>query len=127
MVARILVIDDDQAVSGMLQRMLQREGFTVITAANGVEVLSSDLIDRVDLVISDVQMPEMNGIELLQKIRERSPHLPVLVTTGAWPGFLEDAALFGANRVLQKPIERDTLLASVRALLDPALLPRKTK
>jgi DNA-binding response OmpR family regulator len=74
----------------------------------------------VDLVISDVQMPEMNGIEVLQAVRERAPRLPVLMLSGAWPGLLKDAQLLGADAVLEKPVALHELLATVRSLLQDA-------
>jgi len=127
---RILVIDDEEVVHASLRRILRRRGYepeTVFSAAEGLERLSSR---RYDLVITDLMMPEMNGIELLRVMRARGLHAPVIMITG-YPTFKTavQAMRLGARDYLSKPFTRKELLGPVlRALrqeateeVDPAL------
>jgi len=80
---RILVVDDEHEVAGNVRDVLVYEGFEVETAGNGRQAL--DLLmsgRRFDLVITDIRMPEMDGLELLRKVRQLSENLPVIVMTG---------------------------------------------
>ncbi len=120
--ADILLIDDDDAVRQVLRRLLEREGHGVRDAADGAAGLR--LLDerRPDVVLTDVYMPEMDGIELLVAIQEAEPGLPVIVVSGG--GFasadfvLEDAAQLGADAILSKPFERSVVLDTIRRVLE---------
>jgi CheY-like chemotaxis protein len=119
--AEILIVDDDDDVRTSLRRILERAGYGVLECANGHEALQVLAAAHPDLIITDVYMPEMDGIEFLLALREAEPDLPVLAMSGgslAPADFvLEDAAHLGANLVIQKPYEMNELLGAVRDLL----------
>lgn len=115
--AGVLIVDDDPAMRRMLSLIFAEDGFTVFTAANGVEALNFPLLraGEMDIVITDVRMPEMNGLELAETLRAQQPSLPVLILT-ACPEYAE-AGSRGALQVMAKPFEIQSLLNSVRRLL----------
>jgi CheY-like chemotaxis protein/glycine cleavage system H lipoate-binding protein len=115
---RILVIDDEEVVHASLRRILSRLGATVdsvLTAAEGLDRLGSE---RYDLVISDLMMPGMNGIELLDALQERGTRPPILMITG-YPTIRTavQALRLGAMDYIAKPYTRKELLAPVKRAL----------
>ncbi len=115
---RILVIDDEEVVHASLRRILSRLGLSVdavLTAADGLERLSTQ---RYDLVISDLMMPGMNGIEMLEKLQERGTRPPILMITG-YPTIRTavQALRLGAMDYIAKPYTRKELLAPVKRAL----------
>jgi len=116
----ILVADDEEEVRDLVHQILEPE-FQVRDARNGREVL--DQLDRspVDLLILDLVMPDVEGIETLQVLRGSRPDLRVLVMSGAFGGsFLQCARLLGAHAALKKPFSCEALLSSVNNLLQAA-------
>ncbi len=114
----ILVADDDELVRGLLCHVLEADGFNVVEAMTGREVLEEVEKRPVTLVILDLVMPEMDGLETLQSLAQRHPGVRVLAISGAFGGsFLDCARLLGAGAILKKPFTGDQLLAGVRALL----------
>src|SRR5271167_4122804 len=111
----VLIIDDEAAIRESLQTLLELEGYEVETANDGDEGLAR-LADRpYDLVLLDFAMPERNGIEILQDIRERDSELAVIMITAY--GTVENAVnamQAGANNFIQKPWDNEKLLADVR-------------
>jgi CheY-like chemotaxis protein len=122
-VPRILVIEDDSAIRGLLVRMLSASGHSVSAAPNGAEALRLWRDGDVDLVLTDLQMPEMNGIEVILQLRAFAPSVPVIAMSGGDRsrdlGLLGDAQLLGAVGLLQKPFTGDALLAAIAAAMDP--------
>ncbi len=116
----IVIIDDDPGLVSMLVITLQSAGFQVQTATNGEEGLK--LLERVQpaLVISDIMMPQMDGVEMFNQIKERlqDDGIPIIVMTAlnrkAWFATLEDE---GAA-IIQKPFEVELLLRLIESLLD---------
>jgi len=112
----ILIIDDEAAICESLQTLLEMEGYEVETAGDGAEGLAR-LADRpYDLVLLDFALPERNGIEILQDIRERDSELAVIMITAY--GTVENAVnamQSGANNFIQKPWDNEKLLADVGA------------
>jgi DNA-binding response OmpR family regulator len=118
MMQRILAIDDDAAVTRVLKRGLSYEGFAVDTASAGAEGLALAREHYPDLVILDIMMPDMNGFEVLQRLRAADAHLPVLMLTGKDAPSDQVAGLDqGADDYVVKPFSFPVLLARVRALL----------
>lgn len=118
---RILVIDDDHAVTDALQRGLGLEGFAVDAANSGEEGLKLYRDRDPQLIILDVMMPGMNGIELCRRIRERpeTTEIPIVMLSARGDPASVDAGLeAGADDYLQKPILHHDLLSKIRKMLD---------
>lgn len=114
---RILVVDDEPQIKRMLRTSLQSSGYEVLLAANGLEGLEQFESKRPDLVISDLAMPEMNGLELTQAIR-RVSQTPIIVLSVRDTDAMKINALDeGADDYLTKPFSMPELLARVRAQL----------
>ncbi|NBV51864.1 response regulator, partial [bacterium] len=108
MVARILVVDDEESIREFFQIMLKREGYEVIAAANGREGLEALKKSQVDMIISDIQMPEVSGLEFLTKVKEQDPDAVVVMITafGSTETAIE-AMKLGAHDYVQKPFKID--------------------
>ena len=119
--ALILLVDDDIDLRGILHRFLERSGFSVATAGNGREALERLEIQRVDLLLTDLMMPEISGIELIQTVRLRNLSIPIIAMSADADlrndGSLELAALAGAQVVLEKPFAMNRLIREVQRLL----------
>jgi CheY-like chemotaxis protein len=119
--AHILIVDDDDDIRRSLRKVLEKDGHTVDDCANGRQALHALHARRPNLVITDVYMPEMDGIEFLIRLRDEDPDLPVLAVSGgslAPADFvLEDASQLGADAVLAKPYEIEEMRTTVRDLL----------
>ncbi len=116
---RVLVADDDPQMRRLIRGVLQRDGFEVVEAADGLDALERVEEHRVDLVILDVDMPRLDGLGVLEELRAqvRTACLPVIVLT-AQHGETEEKALdLGAQDYLRKPVQTRSLVARVRAVL----------
>lgn len=118
---RILVVDDDEIFRNLVKKVLLDENYEVITAENGLK--GFEVIERengnIDLAILDVNMPEMDGFELLSKIRsdKRFAHIPVLMLTIR--EFTEDQIAgyeYGADDYIPKPFDTNILIARIKVL-----------
>ncbi len=122
--ARVLVVDDDPLNLQLTARTLASAGFITRTAANGEEAMTWIGMEEFDAVVTDVRMPRMDGIELLQNIRARNPWLPVIIMTGQVEQDIREAAsAWGAAAVFQKPVSRGELIAALRMALADAAPP----
>ena len=119
----VLLIDDDESLRRVVQYNLQEDGYRVLTAADGASGLQAFQAESVDLVLSDVRMPEMDGIELLTRVKAMQPDLPVIMLTahGTINSAVE-AIKLGAFDYLTKPFNREQLKAAVRKALEVAAL-----
>jgi two-component system NtrC family response regulator len=119
----ILLIDDDDSLRRVTEYTLREDGFDVRTATNGREGLEMFRASGVDLVLSDVRMPELNGMDLLPQLKAMQPDLPVIMLTahGTIASAVE-AMQLGAFDYLTKPFTRDQLRASVRKALEVGAL-----
>lgn len=118
--ARILVVDDDNAVRGVMQLILKRAGYDVVVAGNGLEALEEMRARAADLILLDIEMPGMNGLEFCEKLRADPDwkKIPVIMMTGRpVSGVPERASQAGAVELVLKPFERVALLERVKALL----------
>lgn len=118
--ASVLIIDDDPAIRRVLRRLIEREGHSVTEAENGKMALRRFAGEPADLVISDIYMPEMDGIELLIWLQEAHPETRLIAMSGggSLPAdhLLDAARALGAVAVMEKPFSIDTvrrLLADV--------------
>ncbi|MCQ8106094.1 sigma-54 dependent transcriptional regulator [Methylomonas sp. SURF-2] len=114
----VLIVEDDAALCEALRDTLELEGYSVMSAKNGIEALSQLQKFNVGLVVSDVQMPVMDGLQLLQNLRQKFAELPVLMMTayGTVPRAVE-AMQAGARDYLIKPFEAKTLVEKVQRLI----------
>ena len=121
--ARILLIDDDEAVRAPTARLLELMGHEVLTAEHGEAGLRIWRQQGADLVITDVCMPGMNGLEVIVQLRAFAPDLAVLALSGGLESkrldLLGTAALAGAIRTLEKPFTIQELRSAVDDLLQP--------
>jgi len=127
-VKSVLIIDDEQSVRESIRMILEYEGFEVNQAVDGEIGLKEIAEQPVDLVLLDVKMPGMDGLEVLQEIRKRSPELPVVMVSGH--GTVEtavEATKLGAFDFLSKPLDRDRLLVVVRNALNTANLSKELR
>ncbi len=117
---RVLVVDDASLVRMYYRGALERAGFVVDEALNGIEGLERILTTTYDLLVVDVNMPKMDGFSFLRALRGREPSvrsIPALMTsTEADDGDREAARAAGANFYLVKPLPEDVLVAHARAL-----------
>jgi len=115
---RILVVDDDPICARIVAHWLAGEGFESDDVSNGAEALNRLAERNYDAVVSDVQMPVVNGFELLQHVHKRFPHLPVILMTAfCEEGMCQAAEAWGAATLLQKPLAREEVLSALSALI----------
>jgi CheY-like chemotaxis protein len=119
--AVILVIDDDAQIRLLLRRILEKEGHRVYDAADGTSGLSLLKRRNMDLVITDIIMPEKEGLETILDIRHEFPDIKIIAISGGGktglPDFLPAAKKFGAHYTLSKPFGKNELLEAVNNLL----------
>ena len=114
---RILVVDDDAAVRGVLQTILEAAGHCVEIATNGREALDRMTGGGIDLMITDLVMPEQEGIETIKRLRKEYPDVKVIAMSGAFGGdYLQIAGFMGAHSTLVKPIGMQTVLEAVESV-----------
>ena len=116
--ARILLVEDDSTLSMIISETLQRDGFEVETACNGVEGLQKFTKHGADLIVADVMMPRMDGFEMGRKIRQISRTVPLLFLT-AKSGIddIVEGFELGGNDYLKKPFKMLELIVRIKALL----------
>lgn len=115
----ILLVDDDAAVRQLLRTILQQAGYRVSEAHDGNEALRHPDLDGAALVITDLMMPEKDGLDVIRKVRQLYPDKKLIAVSGFYGAELLDAARhMGANVVLPKPVGQNELLQAVRDLLD---------
>jgi hypothetical protein len=114
----VLVVDDEPGVRSLFRDVLAFAGYQVSEAASGREAMRCLQSSRVDLVITDLAMPDSDGMELLMQLRSLPQAIPVVAVSGAFDGrFLQVSQRLGAQRTLRKPVEPNELIAAVRELL----------
>ncbi|MGW9527710.1 response regulator transcription factor [Paenibacillus terrae] len=112
----VLIIDDEEKISRLLQLELSHEGYTVEIAQTGKEGLEKALAHTWDIIILDVMLPELNGVEVLKQIRKVDNHTPVIMVTARNTTMDKVSGLDeGANDYITKPFEIEELLARMRA------------
>jgi CheY-like chemotaxis protein len=127
-VANILIVDDDPAIQATVRIVLERAGHAVVVADDGAKGLATFEAGSFDLLILDIFMPGMDGLETMKLIHQRQPLIPILVVSGrpiatdssTAPDFLKMATKLGAISSLQKPFGPAELLAAVSGCLAAA-------
>lgn len=116
---RILIVDDEQLSLSLLEQYLSESGFQLILATSATEALQLLQTQAVDLVISDIVMPGMDGIKLIENIRSSHPDMPVIaITANGSVGNAVEAMRNGAYDYLEKPVNPDVLLIAIRRALN---------
>jgi YesN/AraC family two-component response regulator len=119
--ATILIIEDDTQVRDMLRAILERAGYLVAEAPNGRHGVAIQSQSPADLVITDIIMPEMEGLETISELRRTFPDLPIIAISGGGRlghgEYLSMAERFGAHRSFGKPLDRGELLTTIGELL----------
>lgn len=122
--AHILVIDDDDALRGTFKQFLERFGHIVSDAANGMDGLRMFKKDGADVVITDIFMPEADGLEVIMEVKKSGRKTPVIAISGGIRtknqhpiSFLKQAEQFGASLVFYKPIDFAGLYSAILQLL----------
>jgi DNA-binding NtrC family response regulator len=120
--AHVLIIDDDDEVRGVLARILHRDGHKTSEARDGREGVAVQAADNADVVITDIVMPEMEGLETISTLLRASPELPIIAMSGVTNARLYLAASrnFGAKFTLGKPIAPHVLSQTVKRALSPS-------
>jgi CheY-like chemotaxis protein len=117
----ILVIDDDSAMRETIRRMLESANYEVVEATSGVAGIKLFRLHRPRLVITDILMPDKDGIETVCEVRKIDPHARIIAISGGGPMtdmyFLKVAQEFGAVETLEKPFRREELLAAVARVI----------
>jgi CheY-like chemotaxis protein len=116
--ATILVVDDEAGIQKLMRKVLSAAGYDVMAAMDGREALELLKGSKVDLVVTDLVMPEMEGLEMIQSIRKERPEVKIIAMSGMFGGqFLRSARLLGAHATLVKPFQPRDLLEAVRRVL----------
>ncbi len=122
MTSRILVVDDDTALAEMIGIVLRTEGFETAFCADGARAVDAWREERPDLILLDVVMPKMDGIEACRRIRAQAltKDIPIImVTTRSEAANIEASYKNGCNDFVNKPLNNAELLAKVRSFLEP--------
>jgi two-component system response regulator PilR (NtrC family) len=120
---RILVVDDEQSLRELLDIMLRREGYTVLLAENGRRALSILEREGVDLLISDIKMPDISGVDVLREAKRQDPDLVgIMITAFASTETAVEALRLGAYDYISKPFDIEELKAKVRNAIERRLL-----
>jgi YesN/AraC family two-component response regulator len=121
LMARILIIDDEPQLLNMLGQTLEREGYGIVKASNGKEGIKLYRENPIDLIVTDIIMPEKEGIETIFELKKDFPDIKIIAISGGGriepEEYLDIAKKMGAQRTLAKPVTREDLLNAVRELL----------
>ena len=113
-----MVIDDDNGFREMVRVALTKAGYVVTEAGDGKIGLASYRQDPADLVLTDILMPNADGLETIRNLRRHDPQVKIIAMSGArTQSYLALASTFGAQRVLAKPFAFDVLLTAIREIL----------
>ena len=113
----ILLVDDEEGYRELVARMLAKAGYEVVQAADGIEALSLLEKSKIDLVISDILMPVLNGYALVARLRAKWPDMPVILTTGYLSQQAAKSMMNGSVDFIPKPIDPEVLIQTVQRLV----------
>lgn len=126
--AKILVIDDEKSIRNTMKDILGFEGHEVVLAENGMEGLIAAKTEKPEVVFCDIKMPKMEGIEVLERIKEIHPEMPVIMISGH--GTIDtaiEAIKKGAYDFIEKPLDLNRILITIKNATDKSLLIQETK
>ncbi|MDH5230605.1 MAG: response regulator [Gammaproteobacteria bacterium] len=119
--AKVLIVDDEESIRGFVKQVVEMQGHEAKEAENGR--IAADLYEnfQADLVITDLIMPEMDGLELIVHVKKKYPSVKIIAMSGRAAldtrHYLEFANRFGANKILEKPVDMDTLINTIAEVL----------
>ena len=118
----ILIVDDEEQIRHLIRSTFEEAGYRVLEAGNGKEALDRYRTDPTDIVVTDIIMPDQDGLECISTLRNESPDVKIIAITGGSDligvlGFLDVAKMLGAHRTLQKPFEMKALLDAAESAL----------
>jgi CheY-like chemotaxis protein len=124
---QVLVVDDDAGIRTLVRTILVRAGYEVREAVNGDEALRSCAEQPPDVIITDILMPDKDGVEVLLEVSRRNVGVPIVAISGGGLGaaaaYLETASHLGATATLAKPFSPASLLTTVQSVLTPSSKP----
>ncbi|MEM9157473.1 MAG: response regulator [Verrucomicrobiota bacterium] len=120
--SKILIIDDDESLLRAMRITLEKRGHEIFEASNGRDGIRVADTNELDLVVSDIVMPEVEGLETIRALRHKFPSLPIIGVSGAgrsgMANYLEMAAFMGAVRTLRKPFELCEFRDAIASVLE---------
>ncbi len=123
--ATILLVDDDNQVRDMLKKIFVMEGYEVVEAADGLQATELYDPEVIDLVVTDIVMPEKEGLQTIREIRQVNPEARIIAISGGGrikpEDYLDWANRIGVDQTFTKPIRRTEILAAISELLDGAV------
>lgn len=128
--ARILIIDDESQIRSMLRLMLERVGYEVVEAPDGIEGIRQYREKPADLIITDLIMPNKDGIGMIIDLKKEFPKVKIIAMSGGGvnrpEGYLDGAKKLGASCTLTKPIDREEMLMAVKDTLKEGTTPAES-
>ena len=125
----LLIIEDDHHILLMIKRLLEPLGYEIKLASDGQEGLDMFHKFEIDLVITDIIMPEKEGLEIIREMRRDRPDLKIIAMSGGGKisadNYLETAKIFGAEKILEKPFTRKQMVSAVQDLLGESNLEKE--
>jgi FixJ family two-component response regulator len=122
MAARILIVDGDLSMRRLLWRAIERAGFQAATVGSGEEALTLARLDMFDLLLIDLQLPDLSGLDLVRTLRQELPHVPLMLVSGVLTvGIAVEAMKLGVLDVLSKPVRVERLVDAVRVTVQSSL------
>jgi CheY-like chemotaxis protein len=112
----VLIVDDDSKVRHLLRSVLEAGGYRVQDTSDGKEALSRIKRNCPDIVLTDIFMPDVDGIELIRMMRQVTRDLSIVAMSGGSDAYLQAASLLGAEATIQKPIQIDSLMALMHSI-----------
>ncbi len=112
---KILVVDDDKNIQRLYRDELEDEGYEVYTAGTGEDALSIFEREDIDLVTLDIRMPDIDGIQLLRKMKEKKPRLPIIMSTAY--DYRDDFAVWASEAYIVKSSDLDELKKTIKKLI----------
>ena len=118
---KILIIDDEAPVRKLLKKLFEKNNYEVLEAANGIQGIKLFNEQHPDLIISDLIMPEKEGLETIREIKKSNPDVPIIAISGGGLAdpkiYLNIARNLGAVRTFSKPIDNEILLSTIKEIL----------
>ncbi|NQT63946.1 MAG: response regulator [Candidatus Marinimicrobia bacterium] len=123
---KVLVIDDDESICQLIIDLLENEEVDVTSAIDGLRGMRLFRQNPADLVITDIVMPGMEGLEIIRDLKKNYPDTEIIVISGASGEYIDHAKVFGARHIFVKPFDVKTLLSTVRKILEDIKVKRQS-